>query len=57
MKAAVYSRYGPPDVLEVKDVDKPIPGDSEARHERDDSHLGNSQEMLGCLNQTSPGLR
>ena len=29
MKAAVYSRYGPPDVLEVKDVEKPVPGDDE----------------------------
>ena len=27
MKAAVYTRYGPPDVLEIKDVEKPIPGD------------------------------
>jgi NADPH:quinone reductase-like Zn-dependent oxidoreductase len=26
MKAAVYTRYGPPSVLEVKDVDKPVPG-------------------------------
>ncbi|MGI0148267.1 MAG: NAD(P)-dependent alcohol dehydrogenase, partial [Thermoplasmata archaeon] len=29
MKAAVYSRYGPPDVLEVRDVAKPVPGDDE----------------------------
>src|SRR6266567_6592105 len=29
MKAAVYTRYGPPDVLEVKDVAKPVPGDNE----------------------------
>jgi NADPH:quinone reductase-like Zn-dependent oxidoreductase len=27
MKAAVYTRYGPPEVLEVKDVAKPVPGD------------------------------
>jgi NADPH:quinone reductase-like Zn-dependent oxidoreductase len=25
MKAAVYSRYGPPDVVQIKDVDKPVP--------------------------------
>ena len=29
MKAAVYTRYGPPDVLEIKDVEKPVPGDHE----------------------------
>lgn len=29
MKAAVYTRYGPPDVLEIKDVAKPVPGDNE----------------------------
>jgi NADPH:quinone reductase-like Zn-dependent oxidoreductase len=29
MKAAVASRYGPPEVLEIKDVPAPVPGDSE----------------------------
>jgi NADPH:quinone reductase-like Zn-dependent oxidoreductase len=29
VKAAVYSRYGPPDVLEIKDVEKPVPGNDE----------------------------
>jgi NADPH:quinone reductase-like Zn-dependent oxidoreductase len=27
MKAAVYSRYGPPDVVQIKDVEKPVPKD------------------------------
>ncbi|MFJ3305235.1 NAD(P)-dependent alcohol dehydrogenase [Streptomyces sp. NPDC086549] len=29
MKAVVQDRYGPPDVLELRDVDKPVPGDDE----------------------------
>jgi NADPH:quinone reductase-like Zn-dependent oxidoreductase len=29
MKAAVYTNYGPPDVVQIKDVEKPVPGDDE----------------------------
>ncbi len=29
MKAAVYSQYGPPHVLQIKDVERPVPQDNE----------------------------
>jgi NADPH:quinone reductase-like Zn-dependent oxidoreductase len=29
MKAAVYGRYGPPDVVQITDVEKPVPNDNE----------------------------
>jgi NADPH:quinone reductase-like Zn-dependent oxidoreductase len=29
MKSVVYTKYGSPDVVQIKDVEKPAPGDDE----------------------------
>src|SRR5271170_1932034 len=31
MRAAVFDRYGPPDVLRLEDVERPVPKDDEVR--------------------------
>ncbi len=56
MKAAVYTRYGPPDVVQITDVEKPVPKDDEvlikvraASVNPLDSHLMKGKPYVGRL--------
>ena len=56
MKAAMYSRYGPPDVVQIADVEKPVPKDNEvlikvraASVNPLDSHLMKGKPYIGRI--------
>ena len=56
MKAIVYSKYGPPDVLQLREVEKPAPRDNEvliriqaAGVNAADSHLVKGKPFMGRL--------
>ncbi|UCG78470.1 MAG: NAD(P)-dependent alcohol dehydrogenase [Nitrospirota bacterium] len=53
MKAVVYTRYGPPDVLQLKEIDGPVPKDNEvlikvhaATVNRTDAHIIRAQPFF-----------
>lgn len=61
MKAIVYTNYGPPDVLEVKEVEKPTPKDNEiliqVRAASVNPHDFHSMRGLPYILRTQTGLR